>query len=254
MRTQWIVSLLLSGAALTGCGSRIDAACHQGPEEYNEESSSEIRAQEVSLPVSAYTQTVARTWEALGAPEAGIVFVTGVDGGFEEPVDGIYQRLASHFARFRTASVFVKYREPGELVASVKDAIAAADWLKRKGIRSIAMVGWSFGGAVITHSAVRVPEVKTLVGLAAQSKDTEAVQKFSFQSLLLIHDYDDENVPYSAVGQILTELPAGIRAMHRAVSGSDHHLSGMRETVDPIAMNWLAEELGLGSCNPSVQN
>lgn len=244
--------LVATVAVASGCGNPGSAGdlvyCGQNPADTA--AVSEFAAgSEILLPVGSFERTEARTWEPAGsvASEAGLIFVSGVDGGFVEPVDGIYERTANRFAKVGLHSVFVKYRDPGVLGPSVNDAMAAAKYLRSRGVKRMAILGWSFGGAVITNSAVRIPEVRTVVGFAPQSRETEAVGDFSQQSILLFHSDEDENVPFYASEQILAEVPEGVKKEFHPIYGADHLLTGRADEIDPIVNEWLGRELELDS-------
>ncbi|MGK5086028.1 dienelactone hydrolase family protein [Bdellovibrionota bacterium FG-2] len=216
-------------------------------------------AREIDLPIENETGEFAHAqwWSpATETPCAGIIFVSGVDGGFIEPADGIYTRMAtqlsSQFSGGCVESIFVEYRSPGVLDPSVNDALAGAQFLRSHGVSKMAIVGWSFGGAVIVNSAVKIPEVTTVIGFSPQSRDTEAVVSFTNQSLLLFHSHDDENVPFSASLDILEEAPSTIFKEFHPLDGFDHQLTGAQDLVDPIVMQWLSQKLGLNS-RPAAQ-
>lgn len=229
-------------------------ACAASPRELSPSPARPIRLE----PGDGAGPAEARYWPAHGAdcdthnrPVAGIVFVSGVDGGFIEPADGIYSRIADRLAARGIPSVFVQYRAPGELEPSVNDALAAAAHLRAAGARKLAIVGWSFGGAVITHAASRLPEAATIVGFAPQAKDTEAVAAFrADQSILLFHSDADENVPFISSRQILDEAPPAARTKFFEIEGANHALDGEGERIAPVALGWLEAELGLPPAGP----
>ena len=191
--------------------------------------------EEVELSNSA----VARTWMIPSAQE-GIIFVSGVDGGFIEPVDGIYTRMAETNLHNCVSSIFVSYRNPGELATSIEDATTAASYLRDRGISKMAIVGWSFGGAVIAHTATLIPQIMTIIGFSPQSLDTEPFSLLNAQqSLLLFHSTSDENVPFSSSQIIMDEAPSYIHKQLFPIDGADHHLTGTRAKIDPIVNDWI---------------
>ena len=200
---------------------------------------------EVSIPVNENEMTRARIWPgtSTSSSKSGIIFVSGVDGGFIEPVDGIYGRTAEKLTQEGVSSILVEYRVPGELIASIEDTLAAARYLRNLGVTRMALVGWSFGGAVMIHSALQIPEVVTLVGFAAQSKDTEPISFFSNQSVLLFHSAMDENVPFEAAQQILDSAPSNLHHQFCALEEADHLLSGTASQIDPVFQRWLRFKL-----------
>ncbi len=203
---------------------------------------------EVTLKVGDrdWDTTFARVWAPLVhslASTVGLIFVTGVDGGYDEPADAIYTATAEKFAKFGVRSVFVHYREPGDLQTSLEDAKAAAQYLREKGIGRIAILGWSFGGAVITNTAALIPEIVTVVGFAPQSAETVPI--LPTQSILLIHSESDENVPVSASEDILAETPVQSRHEFLRLTGYDHRLDGASPEVAPRVARWLQRELSV---------
>lgn len=197
-------------------------------------------------------QVPARAWPgASPARRAGVVFVTGIDGGFVEPADGIYSRLAQELAREGVSSVFVTYRYPGDqnLDAGVEDASAGVRFLLDRGFTRLALVGWSFGGAVIVNTAVGTPEVRSLVAFAPQSRFTEPVSRLQGRSFLVFHSPEDENVPFEAAGEILEAAPADSKKRLYPV-GANHSLDGAGNEIEPVALDWLRTELldGAESC------
>jgi dienelactone hydrolase len=156
----------------------------------------------------------------------------------------MYTRLARAYAARGVPSIFVRYRTPGVLEESVPDALAAIEFLKEQGVRRIALSGWSFGGAVIVNTAVRAPEVVTVVGYAPQALDTEPVAGFTGQSLLLIHSDNDENVPFESSQEILDEAPAHLHKEFVPItSGADHLLDGEGDNLSPRVKAWIDAEL-----------
>lgn len=237
--------VVLLSLVVTACNEAAESGGGSSPP-LRFEAAATGEAYEVTLQPEPGQTTTARVWNpAVYPPVAGIVFVTGVDGGYIEPVDGIYERLASELARDGVASIFVKYRRPGRLDPSVADTLAAASYLRERGTRVMALSGWSFGGAVTTNAAIRIPEVVTVMGFALQSRFTEPAAQFTRQSILIFHSREDENVPFYAAGQILSIVPARLRKELVAFDTGNHHLDGMAPQIDPKAFSWLRQELGL---------
>lgn len=243
---NWLCSVVLafSTLAVSACGQAPDS----GPSvEINPAFSQPGQFTPIALKASDGSPIQARLWRTetslVARHRAGIVFVTGIDGDYLEPVDGAYSRLANSLAARGVVSIFVQYRAPGDLELSTEDALAGAAHLRALGVRSMALVGWSFGGAVITSSAVRIPEVRTVVGFAPQSQFTESAARFTHQSILLFHSRADENVPFYASEQILDTAPSSVRKRLEDFEDGDHALSGMADRIDPVASAWLAAEL-----------
>lgn len=121
---------------------------------------------------------------------SAVIFVGGVEGGWDSPSRQLYQRLSFGLVNKTKdnngiSSLQVKFRYSTELDKSVANVIAGIDFIvHQEKISSIGMVGHSFGGAVVISSAANVIEVpyynniiKTVVTLATQSYGTEGVSK-----------------------------------------------------------------------------
>jgi dienelactone hydrolase len=171
------------------------------------------------------------------------VFVSGVNGGFQEPADLIYDRFALELSHQGVPSIFVSYRYAGDIGPSVEDALAAASYLRDRGVKKMAVVGWSFGAAVAISSAVKIPETVTVTTFSGQSRDTEPVADFTKQSLLVVHSKQDENVPFFAAQEILDAVPPGVHTQFFPLEEGDHLLDGMSALVDPVFRTWLRQEL-----------
>lgn len=199
---------------------------------------------EISLEIQEGERARAKVWDAAN-PRAGILFVSGVDGGFEQPSDGIYERMAAHYAQLGVSSIFVEYRHPGQLEPSVIDALMASKYLKDQGIRRLLVAGWSFGGAVAIHTAARLHgDAVSVIGFAPQSLDTEAIADFCPSlSILIVHSRTDENVPFYAADQILSEAPDAVRKELLPLDGYNHHLEGTGSVIDRPVFEWVDREL-----------
>ncbi|HUP56669.1 MAG TPA: dienelactone hydrolase family protein [Bdellovibrionota bacterium] len=202
---------------------------------------------DLHLPLPSGESTTARVWGPdRSAAQLGIVFVSGVNGGYEQPADMLYERFAAEYGAAGVPSIHVRYRYPGYLEQSVQDGEAAANYLRQRGVRRMAVVGWSFGGAVAVHLGVRVPEVATVVTLSAQSRDTEVLHWFHGKSILVVHSRADENVPFYAAEQILEQVPSSSAREWYWLDDHDHLLDGASDLIDPVFRNWIRRKLFLG--------
>jgi fermentation-respiration switch protein FrsA (DUF1100 family) len=67
--------------------------------------------------------------------------------------------------------------------------------LRRSGVERFALVGWSFGGAVVISSGVAHSDVLGVATLASQTAGTAAVSRLAPRSLLLVHGTADQVLP-----------------------------------------------------------
>jgi thioesterase domain-containing protein len=104
----------------------------------------------------------AATIQVTGAKQAAI-WVGGVGGDWDTPAQGLYPRLCQELTSEGIASLRVHYRYPTELVEAVLDVLAGITFLQDEGIESIALIGHSFGGAVVIQAAAQAEDVHTVV-------------------------------------------------------------------------------------------
>jgi pimeloyl-ACP methyl ester carboxylesterase len=134
-----------------------------------------------------------------GAPgDAVVLWVGGAGGGTEGPAGGIYRTLAEQLAGQGIGSVRLDYRYPNVLLECLADVLVTLAWLEdSEGVRRAALVGHSFGGAVVIDAGALSPIVKTVVTLSSQTYGADLVHDVSPRTLLLIHGADDQVLPAS---------------------------------------------------------
>jgi hypothetical protein len=105
----------------------------------------------------------------------------------------------------------------------------------------VALVGHSFGGAVMIDAAARSPWVASVVGLAPQSHGTEAVAKLPPRSLLLIHGLADTVLSPSCSLSIY-DRARGRKGLE-LLPGAGHVLDEDAERVFLRVRDWVLQEL-----------
>jgi hypothetical protein len=179
-------------------------------------------------------------YEASGA-KAGALLAGGVGGGFDTPALGLYPRLGEELLRHGLSTLRVKYRNPVDLTEAVHDVLAGVDFLVARGLERVALVGHSFGGAVMIDAGAQSPWVSTVVGLAPQSYGTEAVSELPPRSLLLIHGTSDVVLPASCSLSI-HERARGKKELE-LIPDAGHVLDEDAERVFRRVRDWLLREL-----------
>lgn len=173
----------------------------------------------------------------------GAIFVGGAGGGFDTPVRGwLYPRLCGQLQQEGVAALRVRYRHPNDLEECVLDVLAAISFLEADNITSIALIGHSFGGAVVIQAAALSPIVRTCVPLSTQTYGADPAAHLGPRcSLLLAHGLDDEVLP-----------PDCSRAVYRSAREpkklllKEHARHGLDEWADElpaILRQWIVEEL-----------
>jgi pimeloyl-ACP methyl ester carboxylesterase len=136
--------------------------------------------------------------EFTDSSKAAVIYVGGIGGGWDSPSKELYPKLSQKLAKEnRINSLRIRFRYSTDLEESIVDVLAGIEFLTQKeGITSIALVGHSFGGAVVISAASIASEniVKAVVTLATQSYGTEGVSilKEGNCSILLIHGNNDK--------------------------------------------------------------
>jgi len=160
-----------------------------------------------------------------------VVYCDGAMGGPHEvlgPGDRVYERLAHTLTRKGITSVRIHYRHAGELEESVLDVLAACSFLQGIGARRIALVGHSFGGAVVIKAGELAPTVVAVAALSSQLFGTRSVENLG-KPLLLIHGDADQVLAHAASEDIYARAAEPKRLV--LLEGAGHAL---RERADQL--------------------
>ncbi len=168
--------------------------------------------------------------------DAAVLWVFGAGGGLEGPAGGVYVRLACYLANYSVASLRLDYRHPGRLDDCVLDVLAGAVWLEQRGRTRLALVGHSFGGAVVIRAGVGSSTVVGVAALSSQAYGTEAVAGLCPRPLLLMHGSEDDVLPVSASREIYSRAKDPRQLL---VYGCGHGLDESRDDVEHDLLEWL---------------
>lgn len=182
-----------------------------------------------------------RYYDAPGARSAA-VWVGGAGGGWDTPAGDLYPRLSEELADEAIASLRVRFRNPTLLDEAAFDVLAGIAHLERTGIGAFAVIGHSFGGAVVIRAAAVSGAVRTVVALATQSYGADPVRQLSPRcSILLVHGTADRVLPAST-SQYVHRLA---REPKRLVvyDGAEHGLDEVAENVRALVRSWIVQSL-----------
>jgi pimeloyl-ACP methyl ester carboxylesterase len=183
----------------------------------------------------------ARYHQADGA-NAAIVWVGGAGGGLDGPAAGLYPRLAGQLTGQPIASLRLHYRFPNDLENCVIDTLMGVSFLKhQRGHQQMALVGHSFGGAVVISAGALSEDVVAVAALSSQTYGTSLATELSPRPLLLMHGMADEILPDLCSRQIYERAkePKEIRLY----PGCRHGLDECRPLVDTDLLGWLTDKL-----------
>ena len=175
-----------------------------------------------------------------GAPV--VVWVGGAGGGLDGPAWGMYPRLAGRLATEGIASLRLHYRRPNHLEDCVADTLLGAAYLvQKRGYQRVALVGHSFGGAVVIAAGALGDDVTTVVAMSSQTYGTDLAPKVSPRPLLLLHGTADEILSHRCSENIYARARQPKELL--LYSGCRHGLDECREQVDEAVVDWLRKEL-----------
>ncbi len=169
-----------------------------------------------------------------------IVFVWGARGGFDGPAGGIYGRLAEDL-KDEITSIRVDYRLPNVITECVLDAMAGLSFLSATGHSEIALVGHSFGGAVVIAAAPLSQLVKAVVALSSQTYGASNAGAVSPRPLLLAHGGADTRLPPSC-SELIYEWANEPKQLV-IYPDAEHGLAECEEELFAMLKGWLTDNL-----------
>jgi len=170
-----------------------------------------------------------------------VIWVYGARGGFGSPADGLYTELADEM-KGQVTSLLLNYRQPNDLAECVLDALAGISFLKATNHTEIALVGHSFGGAVVITAAPLSDEVKAVAALSSQTFGAFNAGIIAPKPLLLVHGANDTRLPPSCSEQIYqwANEPKELHIMQ----GAEHRLNECKEELRDLLRDWILAKLG----------
>ncbi len=172
----------------------------------------------------------------------GIIWVWGARGGFAGPAGGLYRDVAEDL-KDEITSVRIDYRLPNNVQECVMDALVGVSFLAGAGHSEIALVGHSFGGAVVIAAAPYSEDVKAVVALSSQTFGARRADKVSPRPLLLAHGGRDTRLPPYCSEQIYSWAKQPKELV--LYPGAEHGLMECAEELREMLADWLRNNLGL---------
>lgn len=170
------------------------------------------------------------------------IWVGGVGGDWDTPARQLYPLLCQELTKQGIASLRVRFRYPTQLEEAVLDVLAGLTYLHDEGIESFALIGHSFGGAVVIQAASQAEDVRTVVTLATQSYGVYSVSDLATRcSLLMLHGSADPVLPPHC-SEHLYEL--ALEPKHLILyPDAGHTLDEVADDVHQVVREWIVEQL-----------
>jgi dienelactone hydrolase len=197
-----------------------------------------------AVVISTPRGTVGGVLHPAGGARDAVVMVGGAGGGIHGPA-GVYEELAARLRAEGVTALRLEYRVPNCLDECVYDVLVAVAALGRRGVDRAALVGWSFGGAVVISAGAESEAVVGIATVASQTYGAGAVRELSpKKSLLLLHGTADRVLParlsrdlYARAGE-----PKELVLYPRDGHGIEGHRSEMLEKLHGWCMDLLSNE------------
>jgi dienelactone hydrolase len=173
--------------------------------------------------------------------EAGVIWVGGAGGGLDGPARGLYPRMADLLKKRGIASLRLDYRRPGDFSACVVDVMAGVEFLVLNGHGRIALVGHSFGGAVVIAAGEASSRVTAVAALSSQTHGTSAVSRLTPRPVIFLHGTEDTVLPDTCSRELFRK--AGEPKELKLYAGCGHGLDECRSQVDDDLEEWLLRVL-----------
>jgi len=173
--------------------------------------------------------------------DGAVVWVCGARGGLDGPAGGLYADLARDLAARGVSSLRLDYRRPGELAECVLDTLAGVSMLKGLGARRVALVGHSFGGAVVIAAGGLSPTVTAVAALSSQTYGATGAARLAPRPLLLVHGEDDTRLPAACSQQIYDWALDPKQLL--LYPGAGHSLIECAPELRAMLAEWLASGL-----------
>ncbi|MBP2294887.1 alpha/beta hydrolase [Azospirillum rugosum] len=173
--------------------------------------------------------------------DLAVIWVGGIGGGFDTPARGLYPRLAADLTQAGIASLRIRFRNPHDLEEAVYDVLCGLTFLGQQGIHHTALVGHSFGGAVVIQAAAsNRGAVCTVVTLASQGFGADPVKDLACPILLIHGEADEILTPMCSIHvHRMAREPKKLVLM----PGAGHCLDETAEAVCREVRDWLTEKL-----------
>ena len=172
-----------------------------------------------------------------------VVWVGGALGGFFGP-GGLYEALGIELVGEGITSLRLDYRQPSVFHECVLDVLGGVSFLKGLGAGRVALVGHSFGGAVVIKAGELSPLVVAVAALSSQTYGAQDAANLAPRSLLLVHGTEDSHLAPAASQWIYDRAQEPKELVF--MEGAGHRLQECQDELRALLKSWLAGKVGRG--------
>jgi alpha/beta superfamily hydrolase len=190
---------------------------------------------EMQREITTPRGVVRGTYHPVEGALSAVLMVGGALGGVAGP-SRAYPALAERLVEAEIAALRLDYRVPANMNECVYDLDAGLEDLRAMGFARFALIGWSFGGAVVISSGVAHADVVGVATLASQTAGTAAVSRLAPRSLLLLHGAADRDLPDACSRYLYQE--AGEPKRLALYQGDNHQFSHSYAEVVQALFEW----------------
>lgn len=217
----------------------------------------QIRAPEVHI-IAIHEESIAEGYNAVvlttergnirgryyAVPDASAaaLCVGGVGGGWDSPGGDLYPKLCVELKNLGIGGLRLQYRNSHNLGEAVHDILAGIAFLENKGVKKIALIGHSFGGAAVIEAGANARTVKTVVALASQAYGADSAGELGPHcSLLLLHGTNDKVLPESNSDWIYSNSKEPKQLIKFV--GAGHCLEEVADQTYHTLLRWIIDKL-----------
>ncbi|MBE0609987.1 MAG: dienelactone hydrolase family protein [Dehalococcoidia bacterium] len=171
-----------------------------------------------------------------------VICVGGAMGGVDGPADNLYARLPGLLAPHAVTVLRMEYRHPNDFEECVLDVLAGCSFLRGIGASELALIGHSFGGAVVIKAGELHESVTGVVSMSPQLHGTREVENLG-KPLLLVHGMADTILDHEASEDIYRRALEPKRIVLFAEAG--HSLIQAKDAIDALLSDWIPARLAL---------
>ncbi len=181
-----------------------------------------------------------------GVARGSVLCVGGFDGGFEGPANGIFAALADFLPDIGIGVLRLDFRiktSPGPIDSGTDDVLAGLEWLAEQEAAPVALIGHSYGGAIVIRAGARSEHAGSVAALSTQTAgiELEDLQRLPPRPLLLVHGAADWRLPPRLSEWVYSQAlePKALQILPEAT----HSLRQRRDELWEILTEWVEASL-----------